>query len=110
MKPQSIDTEAYNNLLRRLRPDDFTLLAPHLDQRLRPVGDLLYSPGDNVEFVYFPCGPSLVSYLVTNEDGRDVRLFSSGAREPSAVSSASVTSPPIAGLWSNILGPWPSCA
>src|SRR5690349_18454250 len=72
MKPQSIDTEAYNNLLRRLRPDDFTLLAPHLDQRLRPVGDLLYSPGDNVEFVYFPCGPSLVSYLVTNEDGRDV--------------------------------------
>jgi CRP-like cAMP-binding protein len=73
VKPQeSTNTRAYNNLLRRLRPDDFALLAPHLEERVRPVGDLLYNPGDNVELVYFPCGPSLVSYLVPNEDGRDV--------------------------------------
>jgi CRP-like cAMP-binding protein len=32
---------------------------------------LLYSPGDPVEFVYFPCGPALASFLVCNEDGRD---------------------------------------
>ena len=73
MKAQeSTDTRPYNNLLRRLRADDYALLAPHFDERQRPVGDLLYNPGDNVEYVYFPCGPSLVSYLVSNEDGRDV--------------------------------------
>ena len=69
---QSTDTQPCNKLLRRLRADDFALLAPHLEERHRPVGDLLYNPGDNVELVYFPCGPSLVSYLVANEDGRDV--------------------------------------
>ena len=69
---QSIDIRPFNHLLRRLRTDDYALLAPHLEERQRPVGDLLYNPGDNVELVYFPCGPSLVSYLVSNEDGRDV--------------------------------------
>ena len=37
--------------------------------------DLLYNPGDDVEIVHFPCGPSLVSYMVTNEDGRDVETI-----------------------------------
>ena len=37
--------------------------------------DLLYSPGDDVEIVHFPCGPSLVSYMVPNEDGRDVETI-----------------------------------
>ncbi len=38
-------------------------------------GDLLYNPGDDVEIVHFPCGPSLASYLVANEDGRDVETI-----------------------------------
>jgi len=62
----------YNNLLRRLSPADFALLAPHLVQEEAKAGDLLYSPGDNVQTVHFPCGPTLASYLVPNEDGRDV--------------------------------------
>src|SRR6202035_5388554 len=37
--------------------------------------DLLYSPGQDVETVHFPCGPSLVSYVVPNEDGRDVETI-----------------------------------
>ena len=37
--------------------------------------DLLYNPGDAVEIVHFPCGPSLASYLVANEDGRDVETI-----------------------------------
>src|SRR6266581_2336700 len=36
------------------------------------AGDRLYSPGDDVEIVHFPCGPGLVSYMVASEDGRDV--------------------------------------
>lgn len=69
---ERVDTRPFNNLLRRLRPDDFALLAPHLEEQHRLGSDLLYNPGDNVELVYFPCGPSLVAYLITNEDGRDL--------------------------------------
>src|ERR1700730_12710625 len=66
---------AYNNLLRRRRGSDFALLAPHLAQEEAAAGDLLYKPGDDVEIVHFPCGPSLASYLVANEDGRDVETI-----------------------------------
>lgn len=62
----------HNNLLRLLREDDYALLAPLLDPVTKESGDLLYNPGDNVEFVYFPCDSGLASYLVSGEDGRDV--------------------------------------
>jgi DNA-binding transcriptional regulator YhcF (GntR family) len=65
----------YNNLLRRLSAGDFALIAPHLAQEEAGPGDLLYNPGDDVEIVHFPCGPSLASYLVPNEDGRDVETI-----------------------------------
>src|SRR5258708_38203194 len=65
----------FNNLLRRLRDADFALIAPHLTQDDAQANDLLYSPGDDVEIVHFPCGPSLVSYMVANEDGRDVETI-----------------------------------
>jgi DNA-binding transcriptional regulator YhcF (GntR family) len=65
----------YNNLLRRLSAGDFALLAPHLTQEEAGPGDLLYNPGDDVEIVHFPCGQGLASYLVPNEDGRDVETI-----------------------------------
>jgi len=65
----------FNNLLRRLNGGDYALLAPHLAPEETRSNQLLYSPGDDVETVHFPCGPSLVSYLVTNEDGRDVETI-----------------------------------
>src|SRR6201999_3164197 len=65
----------FNNLLRRLSSSDYALLVPHLAQEEARANQLLYSPGDDVETVHFPCGPSLVSYLVTNEDGRDVETI-----------------------------------
>ncbi|RAI42624.1 Crp/Fnr family transcriptional regulator [Rhodoplanes roseus] len=64
-----------NNLLRTLRDADFALLGPYLEVTAQDANQLLYSPGDNVEIVHFPCGPSLVSYLVGNEDGRDVETI-----------------------------------
>ena len=70
-----VDERPFNNLLRRLSDADFALLAPHLASRETNAGDLLYSPGDDVEIVHFPCGPSLVSYMVPNEDGRDVETI-----------------------------------
>src|SRR5258705_5944945 len=65
----------FNNLLRRLNDADFALIEPHLIPADAAPNDLLYSPGDPVETVHFPCGPSLVSYMVTNEDGRDVETI-----------------------------------
>jgi hypothetical protein len=65
----------FNNLLRRLNDADFALVEPHLVTEEVRAGDLLYSPGDDVEIVHFPCGPSLVAYSVPNEDGRDVETI-----------------------------------
>jgi putative NIF3 family GTP cyclohydrolase 1 type 2 len=62
----------FNNLLRRLNAADYALLEPHLNLDEARPGELLYNPGDNVQTVHFPCGPTLASYMVPNEDGRDV--------------------------------------
>jgi len=62
----------HNNLLRHLSDADYLLISPDLEHRTAKQDDLLYNPGDQVDFVHFPCGPSLVSYLVPSEDGRDV--------------------------------------
>ena len=64
-----------NNLLRRLNDADFALIEPHLVAADADPNDLLYSPGDNVETVHFPCGSSLVSYMIASEDGRDVETI-----------------------------------
>src|SRR5579863_5075452 len=64
-----------NNLLRRLSAGDFALIAPHLTQEQADASALLYNPGDDVDTVHFPCGASLASYLVANEDGRDVEAI-----------------------------------
>jgi hypothetical protein len=70
-----VNARPFNNLLRRLDKADFALLEPHLGSVQAGAGDLLYSPGDNVETVHFPCGSSLVSYVVPHEDGRDVEAI-----------------------------------
>jgi hypothetical protein len=72
--PQDV-TRPNNNLLRRLREADYTLLAPHFQEVENASGDLIYSPGDDVQVIHFPCGPSLASFLVSNEDGRDVETI-----------------------------------
>ena len=69
------DERLNSNLLATLRDDDFALIEPCLTKERRETGDLLYRPGDDVAQVYFPLGPSLVSYRVTNPDGRDVETI-----------------------------------
>jgi hypothetical protein len=65
----------YNNLLARLSDADYRLIESSLDVADGRAEDLLYNPGDDVEIAHFPCGPSLASYLVPNEDGRDVEAI-----------------------------------
>ena len=74
-EPTAAADRPQNNLLRALRTADFALIASALEVVEYPARHLLYNPGDHVGTVYFPCGPSLVSYLVTNEDGRDVETM-----------------------------------
>lgn len=64
-----------NNLLRMIRPGDYGLLARHIQIVNATADDLLYNPGDEVDTVHFPCAATLVSYLVSNEDGRDVETI-----------------------------------
>src|SRR3984893_12668746 len=68
----------FNNLLRRLSARDVALIAPHLVQEGAKAGELLYNPGDDVDTVHFPCGPSLASYLVPNEGVRAVETILGG--------------------------------
>src|SRR4051795_11439971 len=79
MLSQSVTTLARerpnNNLVRRLSQTDYALIAPYLAEDEAIPNELLYSPGDDVQIVHFPCGPALTSYLVPNEDGRDVETI-----------------------------------
>jgi hypothetical protein len=70
-----VKDQPFNNLLRRLNRADYALIEPYLATMHAEPHDLLYNPGSAVETVYFPCGPGLVSYLVPNEDGRDVETI-----------------------------------
>ena len=70
--PGDPDLRPQNNLLRRLSAGDFALIYGDLDRCDLSEEALIYNPGDEVEVVHFPCGPSLVSYLISSEDGRDV--------------------------------------
>lgn len=74
-KTTEVDSRPANNLLRRLSPADYALLAPHVTLDTAGANELLYSPGDDVQVVHFPCGPSLATFLVPNEDGRDVETI-----------------------------------
>jgi CRP-like cAMP-binding protein len=58
-----------NNFLRALRADDAALLEPLMHEWNAEAGTILYEPGDTVRWVYFPCGPSLISFLVVLDDG-----------------------------------------
>jgi biotin operon repressor len=58
-----------NRLLERLRAADRALIEPHLVRLGMAAGDILYEPGDDVRFVHFPVGPTLVSFLVLFEGG-----------------------------------------
>ena len=61
-----------NNLLRALRPSDAAMLDHYLEPWIGVRGQVVYEPGDSVRTVYFPCGPSLISYLVVLRDGTAV--------------------------------------
>jgi Crp-like helix-turn-helix protein len=70
-----VQTEIGNNLLRRIGAEDFEAVRPHLRPFFGPIDSILYSPGDDVATVYFPRGATLVSFIVSTEDGSAVETM-----------------------------------
>ncbi|MGB8313619.1 MAG: Crp/Fnr family transcriptional regulator [Aestuariivirga sp.] len=64
-----------NNLLDHLRSGDFDLLAPHLKPFSANANEILYDHGQDVSTVYFPLGPTLVSFVISTEDGGAVETM-----------------------------------
>ena len=71
--PRPVDS--HSDLLDALRPDDLALLIPGLVECHFDSGEVVYNPGDNVEYCYFPTGPAMCSYFVELEDGTAVETI-----------------------------------
>lgn len=66
------DKRPDNALLRLLSEPDFLLLQRHAEWFGAHANQMLYSPGDAVGTVYFPCGPSVTSFRVVTEEGQEI--------------------------------------
>lgn len=64
-----------SDLLRALRPGDRALLDPHLVDVKLPAGEVIYRPGDPVEFCYLPRGASVCSYFIELDSGIEVETI-----------------------------------
>lgn len=64
--------ELANSLLRKLRAEDYALMRPGLEQWRGGRGEVVYEPGQNVAYVYFPTGSAMVSFRVVMPEGRMV--------------------------------------
>jgi CRP-like cAMP-binding protein len=67
-----------NNLLSKLRSPEFELIKSHLYEIHLPSEKVIYRQGDDVETVYFPCGSTLVSFVVETENGNAVETMMVG--------------------------------
>lgn len=67
-----------SNLLNALRADELALLEPHLREVRYPTGAVLYDPGENVDYCYFPRGGAIGSYFVMLESGVTVETVMIG--------------------------------
>lgn len=78
MATNHLEAQFHNRLLARMDTQDHALIAPHLKQLYSQPNDILYNPGQNVETVYFPSGPTIVSFLVHIDNGVDVETMQVG--------------------------------
>ena len=64
-----------NNLLSRLQPGDVRLVVPHLRTFRTGANSILFDHGQDVQTVYFPCGNTFISFVITMEDGTTVETM-----------------------------------
>lgn len=61
--------DGLNRLIAALRPEDRERLTPRLTACACERGDILHRAGDVVRYAWFPCGPSLATFVVALEPG-----------------------------------------
>lgn len=61
-----------NNLLQALKLSDLQLMVPSLRETYLTSGTTIYSPGDHVENVFFPCHSAMAGFFVVLPDGKGV--------------------------------------
>lgn len=71
-KKTCITSSPDNNLLTSLRAKELALLTPYMREQEVVARQRLYDPGDEVTYAYFPCGGTVVSFLVVLEGGQTV--------------------------------------
>jgi CRP-like cAMP-binding protein len=69
--------ERGNLLLAALRPDDLSLLSPHLKEVSLRQGDVLHEQGERIEHVYFPQS-GMISLLAVMRQGEAVETATIG--------------------------------
>jgi CRP-like cAMP-binding protein len=65
MTPEITAADRANGLLSTLAREDYDLLAPHMRPVTYQLGEVLFQPGDKIDYVYFPktCIVSLLTDL-----------------------------------------------
>jgi hypothetical protein len=71
-KPVLSAADCGNNLLRAARAGDFDQIQPFMELVRMSSGEVIHEPGENVLAALFPCGQSLVSFVVVMGDGKGV--------------------------------------
>jgi CRP-like cAMP-binding protein len=66
-------TPRHNHLLAALPASEYERLAPHLEPIPMKLGEVLYEPGVQLRYVYFPT-TSIVSLLYVMEDGASAEI------------------------------------
>jgi CRP-like cAMP-binding protein len=72
-KHQGSSLPVANQILKRLPPEEYQRLSPHLEPITLSLGDVLYYPQDPTTHVYFPNSGTL-SVVSTLEDGGTVEI------------------------------------
>jgi CRP-like cAMP-binding protein len=72
-KPIQAPNAARNLLLCALQPGERERLLPHLQPVIFSLGQIIYEPGERIEYCYFPTN-SVVSLLYTTQDGSTAEM------------------------------------
>lgn len=86
----AVNSPRQNHILAALNAEEFALLSAHLEPVVLPLGEMLYEPGEKLQFAYFPTtaivslhyvmatGASAESAGVGNEGIVGISLFMGG--------------------------------
>lgn len=74
---QTVDSPKQNHILSALSKTDFARQIDDLELVELECGQVLYEPGDNVDYIYFPT-TSVVSLFFTTENGGSAELAMTG--------------------------------